>query len=86
MLSVRNLLLLVLKNVAKVLFYDLTIESYTGWVWKESFALICYSNIFPHFCFNLRRFVRQVTPCWLRELAKNEVSVNQNLDIYDIKL
>ena len=75
-----------MKNVAKVLIYDLTIESYTGWVGKECFALICYPNFFPHFCFNLRRFLRQVTPRWLRELAKNEVLVNENSEIYDMKL
>ena len=75
-----------MKNVVKVLIYDLTIESYTGWVGKKCFALICYPNFFPHFCFNLRRFLRQVTPRWLRELAKNEVLVNENSEIYDMKL
>ena len=45
-----------------MLFYDLTIESYTGWVGKEFIDLIRYPNFFHHFCFNLRRFLRQVTP------------------------
>ena len=40
MLTIRNLFLLGLENVAKVLFHDLTIESYPGWVGKECIDLI----------------------------------------------
>ena len=86
MLTIRKLVLLGLGNVAKVLFYDLTIEGYTGGVGRECIDLIWYPNFFPHFCFNLGRFLRQVTSRWLRELAKNEASVNQNSEIDDIKL
>ena len=59
-----------------MLFYDLSIESYTGWVGKECIDLISYPNFFPHFYFKLRKFLRQVTPRCLRELAKNEASAN----------
>ena len=40
MLTIRKLVLLGLGNVAKVLFYDLTIEGYTGGVGRECIDLI----------------------------------------------
>ena len=40
MLAIRNLFLLGLENVTKVLFHDLTIEGYIGWVGKECMDLI----------------------------------------------
>ena len=39
-LTIRNLFLLGLENVTKVLLYDFTIESYLGWVGKEGIDLI----------------------------------------------